>query len=185
MRRNFEWPKLLTADGRGIAFGGDYNPDQWSEDIWDDDIRLMKQAGVNTVALAIFSWDRIQPTEDRWDFGWLDRIIDKLDPTGIYTAYDLVCAILDTPFEGSAESEEKTQKAISGLPYLDYEEILSKVLSKRRVRAGKKNRKKSDEAEDFTAEDQDMDDDGAATEEVSEDPDSEGADREEDGNATD
>lgn len=116
---------------------------------------------------------------------WRDRIIDKLDPTGIYTAYDLVCAILDTPFEGSAESEEKTQKAISGLPYLDYEEILSKVLSKRRVRAGKKNRKKSDEAEDFTAEDQDMDDDGAATEEVSEDPDSEGADREEDGNATD
>lgn len=116
---------------------------------------------------------------------WRDRIIDKLDPTGIYTAYDLVCAILDTPFEGSAESEEKTQKAISGLPYLDYEEILSKVLSKRRVRAGKKNQKKSDEAEDFTAEDQDMDDDGAATEEVSEDPDSEGADREEDGNATD
>lgn len=116
---------------------------------------------------------------------WRDRIIDKLDPTGIYTAYDLVCAILDTPFEGSAESEEKTQKAISGLPYLDYEEILSKVLSKRRVRAGKKNRKKSDEAEDFTVEDQDMDDDGAATEEVSEDPDSEGADREEDGNATD
>ena len=51
-RRNFEWPELLTADGRGIAFGGDYNPDQWSEDIWDDDIRLMKQAGVNTVALA-------------------------------------------------------------------------------------------------------------------------------------
>ena len=48
-RRNFEWPELLTADGRGIAFGGDYNPDQWSEDIWDDDIRLMKQAGVNTV----------------------------------------------------------------------------------------------------------------------------------------
>lgn len=116
---------------------------------------------------------------------WRDRIIDKLDPTGIYTAYDLVCAILDTPFEGSAESEEKTQKAISGLPYLDYEEILSKVLSKRRVRAGKKNQKKSDEAEDFTAEDQDMDDDGAAAEEVSEDPDSEGADREEDGNATD
>ena len=116
---------------------------------------------------------------------WRDRIIDKLDPTGIYTAYDLVCAILDTPFEGSAESEEKTQKAISGLPYLDYEEILSKVLSKRRVRAGKKNRKKSDEAEDFTAEDQDMDDDGAAAEEASEDPDSEGADQEEDGNATD
>lgn len=44
---------------------------------------------------------------------WRDRIIDKLDPTGIYTAYDLVCAILDTPFEGSAESDLRT--AVSGL----------------------------------------------------------------------
>ena len=54
-RQPFAWPKLLTENGRGIAFGGDYNPDQWPEEIWDDDIRLMKQAGVNTVALAIFS----------------------------------------------------------------------------------------------------------------------------------
>ena len=54
-RHDFAWPKLLTADGRGIAFGGDYSPDQWPEEIWDDDIRLMGQADVNTVALAIFS----------------------------------------------------------------------------------------------------------------------------------
>ena len=59
-RQPFAWPKLLTENGRGIAFGGDYNPDQWSEETWDDDVRLMKKAGVNTVALAIFSWDRIQ-----------------------------------------------------------------------------------------------------------------------------
>lgn len=116
---------------------------------------------------------------------WRDRIIDKLDPTGIYTAYDLVCAILDTPFEGSAESEEKTQKAISGLPYLDYEEILSKVLSKRRVRAGKKNRKKPDEADDFAVDGQDVDDDGAISAETPEDPDPEDTDQEADDSATD
>lgn len=116
---------------------------------------------------------------------WRDRIIDKLDPTGIYTAYDLVCAILDTPFEGSAESEEKTQKAISGLPYLDYEEILSKVLSKRRVRTGKKNRKKPDEADDFAADGQDVDDDGTISAETPEDPDPEDTDQEADDSATD
>ena len=94
-RRTFSWPRLLTRNGGGIAFGGDYNPDQWSEEIWDDDIRLMKQAGVNTVALAIFSWDRIQPTEDRWNFGWLDRIIDKLGKAGI--AVDLASATATAP----------------------------------------------------------------------------------------
>lgn len=94
-RRPFAWPKLLTENGRGIAFGGDYNPDQWSEETWDDDVRLMKKAGVNTVALAIFSWDRIQPTEGRWEFGWLDRIIDKLGKAGIAT--DLASATATAP----------------------------------------------------------------------------------------
>ena len=78
IRRPFRWPNLLTETGRGIAYGGDYNPDQWPEEVWDEDIRLMTKAGVNTVALAIFSWDRIQPAEDTWDFDWLDRIIGKL-----------------------------------------------------------------------------------------------------------
>ena len=94
-RQPFAWPKLLTENGRGIAFGGDYNPDQWSEEMWDDDVRLMKKAGVNTVALAIFSWDRIQPQENRWDFGWLDRIIDKLGKAGIAT--DLASATATAP----------------------------------------------------------------------------------------
>lgn len=94
-RQPFAWPKLLTENGREIAFGGDYNPDQWSEETWDDDVRLMKKAGVNTVALAIFSWDRIQPQENRWDFGWLDRIIDKLGKAGIAT--DLASATATAP----------------------------------------------------------------------------------------
>ena len=94
-RQPFAWPKLLTENGRGIAFGGDYNHDQWSEETWDDDVRLMKKAGVNTVALAIFSWDRIQPQENRWDFGWLDRIIDKLGKAGIAT--DLASATATAP----------------------------------------------------------------------------------------
>lgn len=94
-RQPFAWPKLLTENGRGIAFGGDYNPDQWSEETWDDDVRLMKKAGVNTVALAIFSWDRIQPQENRWDFGWLDRIINKLGKAGIAT--DLASATATAP----------------------------------------------------------------------------------------
>ena len=94
-RQPFAWPKLLTENGRGIAFGGDYNPDQWSEETWDDDVCLMKKAGVNTVALAIFSWDRVQPQENRWDFGWLDRIIDKLGKAGIAT--DLASATATAP----------------------------------------------------------------------------------------
>lgn len=77
------WPQLLGASARGIAYGGDYNPDQWPEEIWDEDVKLMKQAGVNVVSLGIFSWDRVQPSEGEWDFAWLDRIIGKLGAAGI------------------------------------------------------------------------------------------------------
>ncbi|OZG66548.1 beta-galactosidase [Bifidobacterium eulemuris] len=95
MRREFRWPRLLTPNGGGIAYGGDYNPDQWPESVWDEDIELMRRAHVNTVALAIFSWSRIQPREDEWDFDWLDRIIAKLGEAGI--AVDLASATASAP----------------------------------------------------------------------------------------
>ena len=66
--RAFRWPSLLTESGRGIAFGGDYNPDQWPEETLDEDIRLMGEAGVNVVSLAIFSWDKIEPVEGAFTF---------------------------------------------------------------------------------------------------------------------
>ncbi|TPF85869.1 beta-galactosidase [Bifidobacterium sp. UTCIF-37] len=94
-RRPFKWPALLTESGRGIAFGGDYNPDQWPDDVVADDIRLMKRAHVNTVALAIFSWDRIEPTEDAFTFDWLDSVIDQLGAAGI--AVDLASATASAP----------------------------------------------------------------------------------------
>lgn len=66
-----------------MLYGADYNPDQWPEDVWDDDVRRMNEAGVNIVSLGIFAWSRIQPAEGVWDFGWLDRVIDTLHAGGI------------------------------------------------------------------------------------------------------
>lgn len=66
-----------------MLYGADYNPEQWPEEVWQDDIRLMQEAGVNIVSLGIFSWSRIQPAEGVWDFEWLDRIIDTLHAGGI------------------------------------------------------------------------------------------------------
>lgn len=61
-----------------LAFGGDYNPDQWPEETWDEDVRLMKQAKVNLVTLPVFSWPLIERRPGVYDFGWLDRVIELL-----------------------------------------------------------------------------------------------------------
>ena len=53
-RRKHSWPQPLKGAESRLWYGGDYNPDQWPEEVWDDDIRLMKKAGVNLVSVGIF-----------------------------------------------------------------------------------------------------------------------------------
>ncbi|MEO6199969.1 MAG: beta-galactosidase [Cryobacterium sp.] len=78
-----------------LAYGGDYNPDQWSEETWIEDARLMQQAGVNMVSLPVFSWPKIEKTPGVYDFGWLDRVIDLLWEHGIKV--DLATATATPP----------------------------------------------------------------------------------------
>ncbi|WP_255950515.1 beta-galactosidase [Streptomyces odontomachi] len=73
---------MITPDGR-ILFGGDYNPEQWPEEVWADDVRLMKAAGVNSVTLGVFSWAKLEPRPGARDFGWLDRLMDLMHEHGI------------------------------------------------------------------------------------------------------
>ena len=66
-----------------ILYGGDYNPEQWAEEIWDEDVSLMREAGVNTATAAVFAWVTLQPAEDTYQFAWLDRVVAKLHAGGI------------------------------------------------------------------------------------------------------
>jgi beta-galactosidase len=61
-----------------ILYGADYNPEQWPESVWLDDMRLMKLASVNMVSINIFSWATLEPAPDRYQFDRLDRIMDML-----------------------------------------------------------------------------------------------------------
>ncbi|GAA4249331.1 beta-galactosidase [Dactylosporangium darangshiense] len=67
----------------GLMFGGDYNPEQWPEPVWDDDVRLMGEAGVTLVSVGIFSWASVEPRPGEYDFGWFDRVMDRLAAAGV------------------------------------------------------------------------------------------------------
>lgn len=68
---------------KAFLYGGDYNPDQWPEACLEEDIRQMKVHHVNTVTLPVFSWAKLQPGEDIYNFEWLDHILDTLHKNGI------------------------------------------------------------------------------------------------------
>ena len=70
----------------GLAYGGDYNPEQWPLDVQLEDVALMREAGVNLLSVAIFSWAMLEPREGEYDFGWLDAVLDRLHEAGIRVA---------------------------------------------------------------------------------------------------
>lgn len=67
--------------------GCDYNPDQWLDypEVLKKDIELMKKSHCNVMSVGIFAWSKLEPEEGRFDFDWLDNIIDTLYANGIYT----------------------------------------------------------------------------------------------------
>ncbi|WP_262704016.1 MULTISPECIES: beta-galactosidase [Streptomyces] len=67
----------------GIAFGGDYNPEQWPEEVWAEDVALMKESGVSLVTAGIFSWAKVEPRPGEFDFSWFDRVMDNLAGAGV------------------------------------------------------------------------------------------------------
>ena len=66
-----------------IVYGGDYNPEQWPEEIWADDMRLLKEANIDIVTLNVFSWAALQPSEETYDFSKLDKIMEMVRDNGL------------------------------------------------------------------------------------------------------
>ena len=88
------WRPLAGRTGT-LGFGGDYNPEQWPEAVWRQDVELMREAGVTMATVGVFSWAWLEPEPGRYEFGWLDRALDLLHGGGI--AVDLATATASPP----------------------------------------------------------------------------------------
>ncbi len=58
-----------------ISYGGDYNPEQWDEATWEEDMRMFKVANIDTVTINVFSWASLQSDENTYHFEKLDKIM--------------------------------------------------------------------------------------------------------------
>jgi len=66
-----------------IWYGGDYNPEQWPQEVWAEDMKLMTECGVNLVSVGIFSWASVEPRPGQFEFGWFDRLMENLAEAGV------------------------------------------------------------------------------------------------------
>ncbi|WP_319591960.1 beta-galactosidase [uncultured Draconibacterium sp.] len=63
----------------GVAYYHEYMP----EERLDEDIRLMKEAGISVVRVGESTWSLFEPRDGEFEFDWMDRVIDKMYDAGI------------------------------------------------------------------------------------------------------
>ena len=63
----------------GAAYYSEYTP----TDRLDEDVRLMKEAGLTVVRVGESTWSLFEPQDGQFKFAWMDRILDKLHAAGI------------------------------------------------------------------------------------------------------
>ena len=80
----------ISSKAPFIWHGGDYNPEQWPSDIWEEDFTLMEKAGMTSATVGVFSWVSLEPAEGKFTFDWLDKVMDGLHAHGLQ-------AVLATP----------------------------------------------------------------------------------------
>ena len=77
-----------------ITTGIYYYPEHWNENQWERDIKKMSDMGFEFVHMAEFAWFKMEPEEGRFEFNWLDRVVDLCDK---YDLKVVMCTPSATP----------------------------------------------------------------------------------------
>lgn len=73
-----------------ILLGAAWYPEQWPESRWNTDLDLMEKAHIHLVRIGEFAWSSMEPSEGKYNFGWLDKAIAM-------AAQHHICVVLGTP----------------------------------------------------------------------------------------
>ncbi|MGH7744117.1 MAG: beta-galactosidase, partial [Candidatus Dormibacteria bacterium] len=66
-----------------ILYGVAYYPEYMPYDRLDQDVELMQKAGINVVRIGESSWGLWEPEDGKFEFAWMDRVVDRLHAAGI------------------------------------------------------------------------------------------------------
>jgi len=79
-------PLFLNAQSirqENILYGAAYYHEYMPYERLDEDVRMMKEAGISVVRVGESTWSLFEPRDGEFEFAWMDRIIDKMHEAGI------------------------------------------------------------------------------------------------------
>lgn len=65
-----------------MYLGAAWYPEHWPESRWAEDVRLMREAGMNVCRIGEFAWSSMEPTEGQYKLDWVERAISLLHENG-------------------------------------------------------------------------------------------------------
>ncbi|MFA9558277.1 beta-galactosidase [Evansella sp. AB-rgal1] len=77
-----------------LYHGAAYYPELWNDTVIEQDIQLMKEAGINVARMGEFAWSKMEPHEDEIDLSFFVDVIKRLFENGIET---VMCTPTPTP----------------------------------------------------------------------------------------
>jgi len=66
-----------------VLYGVAYYPEYMPYDRLDQDVQLMQKAGISVVRIGESSWGLWEPQDGKFEYAWMDRVVDKLHSAGI------------------------------------------------------------------------------------------------------
>ena len=72
-------PEKMDAVLYGVAYYPEYMP----YERLDKDVALMQQAGISVVRVGESSWGLWEPEDGRFEYAWMDRVVDRMQKAGI------------------------------------------------------------------------------------------------------
>ena len=66
-----------------VLYGAAYYTEYMPYDRLERDVQLMQQAGISVVRMGESRWGLWEPQDGRFEYAWMDRVIDRIQKAGI------------------------------------------------------------------------------------------------------
>ena len=67
----------------GAAYYNEYMPAELQPGRLEKDVALMQQAGITVVRMGESTWSLWEPSDGKFEYAWMDRIVDRMGKAGI------------------------------------------------------------------------------------------------------